>query len=60
MRDQVQALTQLGVRAAYLNSSLSAEAQREVIEQVRSNTLDMLYIAPERLLQEQTLTLLAE
>ncbi|MEQ9452417.1 MAG: DNA helicase RecQ [Pseudomonadales bacterium] len=60
MRDQVQALTQLGVRAAYLNSSLSAEAQRQVIEQVRSNTLDMLYIAPERLLQEQTLTLLAD
>ncbi|MEQ8690702.1 MAG: DNA helicase RecQ [Pseudomonadales bacterium] len=60
MRDQVQALTQLGVQAAYLNSSLSAEAQRQVIEQVRSNTLDMLYIAPERLLQEQTLTLLAE
>lgn len=60
MRDQVQALIQLGVQAAYLNSSLSAEAQRQVIEQVRSNTLDMLYIAPERLLQEQTLTLLAE
>ncbi|MFT4614278.1 MAG: ATP-dependent DNA helicase RecQ [Bacteroidia bacterium] len=58
MQDQVSALQQLGVRAAYLNSTL-APAQAAQIEQALSaGELDLLYIAPERLTQERTLNLL--
>ena len=59
MQDQVSALRQLGVRAAFLNSTLAYEEQRRIIDQVRSDALDLLYLAPERLLQEDTLALLA-
>ena len=59
MQDQVGALRQLGVRAAFLNSTLAYDEQRRIIDAVRSRTLDLLYLAPERLLQEETLTLLA-
>ena len=59
MQDQVSALRQLGVRAAFLNSTLAYEEQRRIIDQVRSDALDLLYLAPERLLQEDTLSLLA-
>ncbi len=55
MQDQVQALKQLGVRAAFLNSSLTGADQAEVIEQVQAGQVDLLYIAPERLLQSETL-----
>lgn len=55
MRDQVIGLRQLGVRAAYLNSSLGEAAQREVIESLRAGRIDLLYVAPERLLQARTL-----
>ncbi len=55
MRDQVVALQQLGVQAAFLNSSLPSNEQAEVIRRVRAGDLDLLYIAPERLLQTQTL-----
>jgi ATP-dependent DNA helicase RecQ len=55
MQDQVAALTQAGVRAAVLNSSLSAEAAREVLRRLHAGDLDLLYMAPERLLQEGTL-----
>src|SRR5690625_6420562 len=58
MQDQVDALVRLGVRAACLNSTLEPEAQREVERQLRDGELDLLYIAPERLLQSRTLTLL--
>ncbi len=58
MRDQVRALDQLGVRSAFLNSSLSLHEQNEVIERAQRGDLDLLYIAPERLMQSQTLTLL--
>ncbi|HEY5717301.1 MAG TPA: DNA helicase RecQ, partial [Motiliproteus sp.] len=58
MQDQVQALLQLGIRAAFLNSSLDREAIREVEDRLRSGELDLLYIAPERLLQPRTLALL--
>jgi len=58
MQDQVDALRELGVRASFLNSSLSAEAQREVMQALRSGALDMLYVAPERLTQPATLDLL--
>jgi ATP-dependent DNA helicase RecQ len=52
MHDQVLALTQVGVRAAYLNSSISPAEQREVISKLNSGELDLLYVAPERLVQE--------
>ena len=58
MQDQVDALRELGVRASFLNSSLSPEEQREVITSLRDNTLDLLYVAPERLNQDSTLHLL--
>ena len=48
MRDQVQALRALGVRAASLHSALSPEAGRQVVEDLRAGRLDLLYTAPER------------
>jgi len=59
MQDQVSALQQLGIKASYLNSTLTLEESREVIQQIRSGELDLLYIAPERLLQGNTLNLLS-
>jgi ATP-dependent DNA helicase RecQ len=58
MQDQVEALRQLGVRAAFLNSSLDAAGAREVEQQLLAGTLDLLYVAPERLLTERFLSLL--
>ena len=58
MQDQVDNLRQLGVRAAFLNSSLEPEQQRAVEQALARAELDMLYIAPERLLQERTLQFL--
>ncbi|MEZ4700088.1 MAG: DNA helicase RecQ [Rhodothermales bacterium] len=52
MQDQVAALTQLGVRAAYLNSSLDLDAQRDVARRALAGELDLLYVAPERLMTE--------
>jgi len=60
MKDQVDALHQHGVRAACLNSSMSPAAQREVERQLRARELDLLYVAPERLLGDATLALLGE
>jgi ATP-dependent DNA helicase RecQ len=50
MQDQVDALLQLGVRAAFLNSSLDADAARGVQRRLSAGELDLLYVAPERLL----------
>ena len=58
MQDQVETLAQLGVRAAYLNSSLSGEAAAEVERQLLAGELDLLYVAPERLLTGRFLSLL--
>ncbi|MDZ4699581.1 MAG: DNA helicase RecQ, partial [Rhodothermales bacterium] len=58
MQDQVTALTQLGVRAAFLNSSLDLEAQRDVARRALAGELDLLYVAPERLMTEGFLNLL--
>ncbi len=58
MADQVAALNQLGVRAAYLNSTQEFSEQSAVIEHISQGELDLLYVAPERLLQEQTLDVL--
>jgi len=58
MEDQVRSLLQLGVRAAYLNSTLELEEMREVEARLLAGELDLLYVAPERLLQPRTLDLL--
>lgn len=58
MQDQVAAMQQLGVHAAFLNSTLSNNDQRMIEQQLLDGQLDMLYIAPERLIQERTLELL--
>ena len=59
MQDQVSALAELGVPAAFLNSSLTGEEQREVIARLRDGHLRLLYIAPERLVQPGTRALLS-
>ena len=59
MADQVAALRQLGVAAAYLNSTQSAAERAEVTAAIEAGTLDLLYVAPERLLQPATLDLLS-
>lgn len=59
MQDQVDALKEAGVRAAFLNSSLDARAQREVEAAIANGTLDILYVAPERLVQDRTVELLS-
>jgi len=53
MQDQVDALRQNGIKAAYLNSSLSAEAFGKVQQWVLAGKVDILYVAPERLLVER-------
>ncbi|OZB02343.1 MAG: ATP-dependent DNA helicase RecQ, partial [Rhizobiales bacterium 39-66-18] len=58
MHDQVQALRQLGVRAAALNSSLPPGEARQVERALALGELDLLYVAPERLLTDSFLTLL--
>ncbi len=58
MQDQVDALRQLGVKAAFLNSSISANAVREVQSRLRQGELDLLYVAPERLLMPGFLALM--
>ena len=58
MQDQVEALHQLGVRAAFLNSSLGAGEAAEVERGLLAGNYDLLYVAPERLLTERFLSLL--
>lgn len=60
MKDQVDALRQLGVRASYLNSTLDAVTARQVEEALLAGELDLLYIAPERLKLDRTLSLLQQ
>jgi ATP-dependent DNA helicase RecQ len=58
MQDQVDALREAGVAAAYLNSSLAVEDQREVERRLLADELKLLYVAPERLLTPRFLGLL--
>ncbi|HEX7156377.1 MAG TPA: DEAD/DEAH box helicase, partial [Burkholderiaceae bacterium] len=58
MQDQVGALAELGVRAAWLNSTLTAREAAAVERRMREGTLDLVYMAPERLLGERSLDLL--
>src|SRR5688572_18227787 len=59
MHDQVAALRQLGVRAAFLNSSLDSGEVQAVEKEFISGQLDLLYVAPERLLMPRMLGLLS-
>jgi len=59
MQDQVEALRQLGVRAEYLNSTLDGETAARVERELAAGELELLYVAPERLLTGRFLSLLA-
>ena len=58
MKDQVDSLVALGIRAACYNSSLAPGEGRNVLERLRQNRLDLLYVAPERLMSADFLGLL--
>lgn len=60
MADQVLALKALGVRAEFLNSTLPVEVQRSIVGRLRRGELDLLYLAPERLLGGRGAAELAE
>ena len=60
MADQVAALDELGVRAAALNSTLSSAEAAAVERRMRAGDIELVYIAPERLLTERCQRLLAE
>ena len=60
MEDQVTALKLQGIRAAYYNSSLGSAEARAVLAQLHNDELDLLYIAPERLLSQSFLERLEE
>ncbi|MEG2804583.1 DNA helicase RecQ [Stenotrophomonas sp.] len=59
MQDQVEALRQLGVRAEFLNSTLDGDTAARVERELLAGELDMLYVAPERLLTGRFLSLLS-
>lgn len=58
MQDQVDALTQLGVKAAFLNSSLDPSQSQAISKQLLGGELDMIYVAPERLMSSSFLSVL--
>jgi len=58
MQDQVDALKQLGIKAAFLNSTLRPPAQRGIEKDFLAGSFDLLYLAPERLLNEHMLNLI--
>ncbi len=58
MQDQVDALKQLGISAAFLNSSLDATSARDVYSRLYRGDLKLLYVAPERLMQDSFIELL--
>lgn len=60
MEDQVAALKLQGINAAYYNSSLSSEEAKQVLAQLHKGELDLLYIAPERLINNAFLERLAD
>ncbi|WP_454780651.1 DNA helicase RecQ [Legionella sp. WA2022007384] len=60
MEDQVTALRLQGIRAAYYNSSLTSEEAKNVLMQLHQDELDLLYIAPERLISTSFLERLNE
>jgi ATP-dependent DNA helicase RecQ len=58
MQDQVDALAEVGVRAAFLNSSQTFQQALEIEKKMRQGELDLVYVAPERLLTQRCLELL--
>ncbi len=58
MQDQVDTLTQLGVKAAFLNSSMDADQAQQTIQQLLAGKLSLMYVAPERLLSPSFLGVL--
>ncbi len=60
MQDQVDALRALNLNAQFINSTLDAESVRSIEADLRQGTVDVLYVAPERLLMPSTLALLDE
>ncbi|MBV8122845.1 MAG: DNA helicase RecQ, partial [Paucibacter sp.] len=60
MQDQVDALAEVGVRAAFLNSTQSYEEVVRIERLVRTGQIDLVYVAPERLMTERCLNLFAD
>jgi ATP-dependent DNA helicase RecQ len=60
MRDQVEAMRQQGVRAEALNSSMSPEQAQGVKSLLRKGALDLLYVAPERIMTAGFLQMIAD
>ena len=60
MKDQVNALTQAGIAAAYINTALSAEQRREVYRRAKTGAYKIIYVAPERLTTSELLHFAAE
>ena len=58
MQDQVDAVRQLGIRAGFLNSTLTLHEARAVEQEIVSGGLDLLYVAPERLVTESFMEIL--
>ena len=58
MKDQVDSLQAVGVSAACINSMQTAQDKRDVAAKIRNRELKLLYIAPERLVQPQTIEFL--
>jgi len=58
MADQIAALSELGISAVALNSTQSADEQREIAKRLREGTIKLLYLAPERLVQPRMLSFL--
>ena len=59
MKDQVDALTECGIPAAFINSTLTPDERQAVASRIRNGELKMLFAAPERLVQQRTLDFLA-
>ena len=55
MKDQVNTLNQVGIKAAYLNSSLTSSQYNKVLQNARDGEYKLIYVAPERLLSEEFL-----
>ena len=60
MKDQVDSLQRIGVRAAYLASSQTAVERRDVLRLARAGMLDLLYVSPERLRESSFVGLLSQ
>ena len=60
MQDQVETLKSLGIKAEFLNSTTDYASVIQIEQALQAGELDLLYVAPERLLKQRTLDLLKE